>query len=115
MLKKEVENFSFNVTEKAKKRISKLIERESHESLMLRIEVASGGCSGLLRYKYKLTNVVTSCDIILLKGKIALDATSSTFLKGATLDYVEGFGRACFQITNPNATSRCGCGHSFSV
>jgi iron-sulfur cluster insertion protein len=108
--------YSLNITERAQKRIECLILRELYSNLKLRISIESGGCAGLI-YRYKITNVVNERDIVLHRGAVTvvLDPTSSTFLEGATLDYVEGFGKANFQINNPNATSRCGCGCSFSV
>jgi iron-sulfur cluster assembly accessory protein len=82
----------------------------------LRISVEGGGCSG---FQYKF-NVTQSHDIddIILEGEgaaVYLDSVSLPFVAGAQLDYVEDLIGSAFKIVNPQASSSCGCGTSFSV
>jgi iron-sulfur cluster insertion protein len=109
-------DFNFKVTEDARKRIAYLISQEKSPNLKLRILVDSGGCSGL-RYIYQLTDKVNQDDLVFESDdvQIVIDQISKTFLSGSTLDYVQNLGASFFQITNPNASIKCGCGSSFAV
>lgn len=103
-------------TEAAAVKVKSLIEEEDNPSLMLRVFVSGGGCSG---FQYGFTfdenkmdgdAVVEKCGVTLL-----VDPMSLQYLEGAEIDYTEGLEGAQFVIRNPNATTSCGCGSSFSV
>jgi iron-sulfur cluster insertion protein len=80
------------------------------------VAVDSGGCSGFM-YDYNLIDKVNDDDFILEKYgvKIAIDPLSQPFLDKCKLEFVEELGSAYFQISNPNAIAKCGCGNSFNV
>lgn len=105
----------FNITDSAINRIEYLLKDEKPNSF-LRIQVDGGGCNGF-QYKFEFDTNVNPDDRIFGadKVKVILDLTSLEFLKGSTFDYVESLAAANFEIKNPNASSSCGCGNSFSV
>ncbi|QPM89451.1 HesB/IscA family protein [Pseudooceanicola algae] len=81
----------------------------------LRVAVEGGGCSGF-QYEIKLDEIASDDLVIEGQGqKVVVDATSLPFLSGATIDFSEELIGARFVIENPNATSSCGCGTSFSM
>ncbi len=106
---------SFSVTENAIKRIEYLLQDEPQNSF-LRIQVDGGGCNGF-RYKFDFDTNLNSEDKIFGndKVKVVLDETSLSMLEGSQFDFVETLTASNFEIKNPNATSSCGCGNSFSV
>jgi iron-sulfur cluster insertion protein len=89
---------------------------EIGESKCLRIAVEGGGCSGF-QYDIKLEDKESSDDTVFNKNgaKVVIDSVSLEFLAGATIDFSEELIGAKFTIDNPNASSSCGCGTSFSV
>ena len=89
---------------------------EISESKCLRVAVEGGGCSGF-QYDIKLEEKETEDDTVFNKygAKVIIDAVSLEFLAGATIDFSEEIIGAKFIIENPNATSSCGCGTSFSI
>ena len=89
---------------------------EIGESKCLRVAVEGGGCSGF-QYDIKLEDNESEDDTVFNKNgaKVVIDSTSMEFLAGATIDFNEELIGAKFTIQNPNATSSCGCGTSFSV
>jgi iron-sulfur cluster insertion protein len=107
---------SFIITDNAARRISALISDEADKNAKLRISVTGGGCSGF-QYNYDFVSDKNSDDIIFEKNGIfvLIDSTSLEFLNQCSLDYIETLGSAAFEIKNPNATAKCGCGNSFSV
>lgn len=105
------------LTDNAAKRIAALAAQDNKPSSCLRISVDGGGCSGF-KYNYDFgVHVATADDLVLKKedAQVLIDSMSLEFLKGCTIDYVETLGNAGFEIVNPNASVRCGCGNSFSV
>lgn len=110
------DNIEFIVTESAINRIRDLISLEKKDVKGLKISVEAGGCSGL-KYKYDLTDSIDKSDIQVCDGdaKVYIDPISAEFVKNSKLDYVEDLGAAYFLISNPNASSKCGCGSSFGV
>jgi iron-sulfur cluster assembly accessory protein len=81
----------------------------------LRVAVKGGGCSG---FEYEITlDEPADGDLILEAGgqKVVIDEVSLPFLENATIDFSEELIGARFVIENPNATSSCGCGTSFSI
>jgi iron-sulfur cluster insertion protein len=103
------------VSSRAAKKIAEIIAAEG-KPMMLRLAVTGGGCSGF-QYKFELDDKCTEDDLVIEKGgvNVLIDSTSLGFLKGAELDYVDDLIGASFKVNNPNATSSCGCGTSFSV
>ncbi len=89
---------------------------EIGQSKCLRVAVEGGGCSGF-QYDIKLEENESEDDTVFKKNgaKVIIDSVSLKFLAGAIIDYSEEIIGAKFTIQNPNATSSCGCGTSFSV
>ena len=107
---------AFSLTPAAAIRILELGKLEKKEGVMLRITVLGGGCSGF-KYQYMLADIINEDDLVFeLNGaKVLLDKVSAPFLSDSQLDYVEDLGSAGFEIKNPNATAKCGCGNSFAI
>ncbi|OGT88123.1 MAG: iron-sulfur cluster insertion protein ErpA [Gammaproteobacteria bacterium RIFOXYA12_FULL_61_12] len=103
-------------TSAAAKKVAALIEEEGNPSLMLRIHIQGGGCSGF-QYGFTFDEAVGEGDTeVVTDGvKLLIDPMSMQYLAGAEVDYTEGLQGAQFVIRNPNATTTCGCGSSFSV
>lgn len=105
-----------SVSDSAAKRIASLIAQEGDSSLMLRLSVSGGGCSGF-QYGFSFDNAVQVDDHLFERDgvKVVIDDTSLDLLAGAEIDFVEDLVGASFQVRNPNAKSSCGCGSSFSI
>lgn len=105
-----------HISDSAATRIAKLREMEGNDALMLRITVNGGGCSGF-QYAFDLDDKKSDEDIVFSHNGSAIvtDDVSIGFLNGCTINYKDELGAAFFAIDNPNATSSCGCGASFSV
>jgi iron-sulfur cluster insertion protein len=105
-----------NFTDNAARKVKELIEEEANPDLKLRVFVSGGGCSGF-QYGFTFDELVNEDDTALEKNGVTLliDPMSFQYLTGAEIDYTEGIEGAQFVIKNPNATSTCGCGSSFSV
>ena len=105
-----------SLSDSAAKRIASLIQQEGDASLMLRLSVSGGGCSGF-QYGFTFDNAVQPDDHLFARDgvKVVIDDTSLDLLSGAEIDFVEDLVGASFQVKNPNAKSSCGCGSSFSV
>ena len=106
----------FGLTEAAAKRIAVLAEQEQSPNLMLRVTVHGGGCSGF-RYAFDFDTQVNPDDHTFTRDGVAvvIDAVSLEFLSGSELNYVEDLIGSYFEVRNPNASSACGCGASFSI
>jgi iron-sulfur cluster insertion protein len=104
------------LTASAAQRVQTLIKMEGKPDLMLRLSVSGGGCSGF-QYGITLDDQVNEDDVISEQHgtKMVVDQTSLELLTGTEVDFVEDLMGASFQFRNPNATSTCGCGSSFSV
>ena len=104
------------MTENAARRVNKLKQMEGNEALNLRLSVSGGGCSGF-SYGFALDDVVNEDDVAFPYHGVTLviDQTSLDLLAGSTVDYVEDLVGSAFTVKNPNATSTCGCGSSFSL
>jgi iron-sulfur cluster insertion protein len=105
----------FYISGNAAKRIIAL-QNEGSKDSVLRITVNSGGCFGL-QYAFDIQEATQEGDHVFHhdQARVVMDRISLDFLKGAELDYVDDMMGAFFTIKNPNATSSCGCGSSFSV
>ena len=103
-------------TDGAAAKVKSLIEEEDNDALMLRVFVSGGGCSGF-QYGFTFDESITEGDTVVEKGgvKLLIDPMSFQYLVGGEIDYTEGLEGAQFVIRNPNATTTCGCGSSFSV
>ena len=110
------ENQALIFTEDAASKVRALIDEEGNPDLKLRIFVSGGGCSGF-QYEIKLEKKINPDDSVVQKNKlkVVIDPTSLEFLGGATIDYSEELIGAKFIVNNPNASSSCGCGISFSI
>jgi iron-sulfur cluster assembly accessory protein len=102
-------------TQNALKRIAEVLRGEA-PGAFLRISVNGGGCSGF-QYAFDIVPSPDDGDLILgdTESRLAIDQVSLDFLKGAKIDFVDDLMGQSFKIDNPNATSSCGCGTSFSV
>ena len=107
---------SVGLTERAAKRIALLKQQEGDQSLMLRISVSSGGCSGF-SYHFDLETKTAEDDFQFPHHgeTLVIDDASLDLLAGSELDYVENLAGAMFVMQNPNATATCGCGTSFAA
>lgn len=103
-------------TESAAAKVKELIDEEGNPELKLRVFVTGGGCAGF-QYGFTFDEEVGEDDTQLQKNGVTLliDPMSFQYLVGAEIDYSEGLEGSQFVIKNPNATSTCGCGSSFSV
>ena len=107
---------SISLTVSDAERIRMLIDMEGKPSLMLRLSVSGGGCSGF-SYAFALDDAVNDDDQTFEAHgvKVVVDEPSLDLLGGSEVDFVEDLSGASFQVRNPNATSTCGCGTSFSL
>jgi iron-sulfur cluster insertion protein len=103
-------------TDSAARKVKELIEEEGNPELKLRVFVSGGGCSGF-QYGFTFDEIANEDDTAFQKNGVTLliDPMTFQYLTGAEIDYTEGLEGAQFVIKNPNATSTCGCGSSFSV
>jgi iron-sulfur cluster insertion protein len=102
-------------TDAAARKVGDLISAEANPKLMLRVYVQGGGCSGL-QYGFEFDENLQDGDICVENHGVRLlvDPMSVQYLMGAEIDYREGLDGAQFVIRNPNATTTCGCGSSFT-
>lgn len=103
-------------TDKAASKVKLLIDDEGNPDLKLRVFVTGGGCAGF-QYGFTFDELPAEDDTLIENSGVHLvvDPLSFQYLEGATVDYVEGLEGARFTVTNPAATTTCGCGSSFSV
>jgi len=103
-------------TDSAASKVGELIAEEGNDNLKLRVYVTGGGCSGF-QYGFTFDEEVNEDDTCVENGGVTvlIDAMSIQYLTGAEIDYKEDLSGAQFVIRNPNATTTCGCGSSFSA
>ena len=103
------------LTDSAVEKLRDLLAEENNPDLKLRTFVQGGGCSGM-QYGFTFDEITNEDDWEEdFEGvKILIDSMSATYLDGAKIDYKEDLMGASFSIDNPNATTTCGCGSSFS-
>jgi len=103
-------------TDTAANKVRDLIEEEGNPNLKLRVFVQGGGCSGF-QYGFTFDEDVNEDDTVMQRNGVSLliDSMSFQYLVGAQIDYKDDLQGAQFVISNPNATSTCGCGSSFSA
>ena len=115
-----VETFTptlMQLTDGAVQKILSLRSKETDsEILNLRVYVTGGGCSGF-QYGFSFDKTVDEDDTCIEKhgANLVIDSLSLQYLQGSTVDYVEDLTGSKFIISNPNATTTCGCGESFSI
>tara|TARA_B100000686_G_C16666061_1_gene903656 strand:- start:422 stop:748 length:327 start_codon:yes stop_codon:yes gene_type:complete len=102
------------ITENAQNHIADIIKKDNAK--YFRITVLGGGCAGF-QYKFNIDKIKNDDDILFDTQKISLiiDSTSLDLIKGSKIDYVKELIGSSFKITNPQASSSCGCGTSFSM
>jgi iron-sulfur cluster insertion protein len=100
----------------AAKKVRALVEEEENPELKLRVYVTGGGCSGF-QYGFTFDEKVNEGDTTIDKNEVTLviDPMSLQYLVGGEVDYSEGLEGSRFLVNNPNATTTCGCGASFTV
>jgi iron-sulfur cluster insertion protein len=101
-----------NITESARNKITALLAEENDHNLRVRVFVQGGGCSG---FQYGFTFDADTAEDDFVVNDVLVDSMSMQYLQNATIDYTESDLGAEFKIVNPNATTTCGCGSSFSV
>lgn len=103
-------------TQSAVNKVKGLVDEEGNSRLKLRVFVTGGGCSGF-QYGFTFDDEVAEDDTIVEREGVSLvvDPMSFQYLVGAQVDYQEGLDGSRFVISNPNASTTCGCGSSFSV
>jgi iron-sulfur cluster insertion protein len=103
-------------TDSAADKVRQLIIEEKNDNLKLRVFVTGGGCSGF-QYGFTFDEEQNDDDTAMDKNgvRLLIDAMSYQYLVGAEIDYTSGVEGEQFVIRNPNATTTCGCGSSFSV
>ncbi|MGH8492853.1 MAG: iron-sulfur cluster insertion protein ErpA [Moraxellaceae bacterium] len=107
---------AMSLTDSAAGKVRKLREGEGNPELKLRVYITGGGCSGF-SYGFTFDEEVKEGDTAFTNGDVTMlvDSMSIQYLMGSEVDYSEGLQGSQFKINNPNATSTCGCGSSFSV
>ncbi|MBB4006033.1 iron-sulfur cluster insertion protein ErpA [Allorhizobium taibaishanense] len=108
-------NQTVTVSERAAKRIAKIVAAESDKSA-LRVSVEGGGCSGF-SYKFDLDQGPQDGDLVIERdgATLLIDSMSLVYMAGSEIDFVDNLLGQSFQITNPNAVASCGCGTSFAM
>ncbi|MFN4355393.1 iron-sulfur cluster insertion protein ErpA [Parvibaculum sp.] len=103
------------LTARAARQVALILKGEE-QGTFLRVSVQGGGCSGF-QYGFTLDTSRNDDDLVLERdgATVLVDAVSVEYLAGSEIDYVDDLIGASFKIANPNATSSCGCGTSFSV
>lgn len=104
------------LTESAARKVRALRVDEGNDNLKLRVYITGGGCSGF-SYGFKFDESLNDGDTVVERDDVTMlvDQLSIQYLSGSTVDYLEGLQGARFIVENPNASSTCGCGSSFSV
>ena len=110
-----VKEINFEILDSAVQQIEKIVKNENAKTY-LRIEILGGGCAGF-SYKIDLDTNINDDDIVLSKDniKVLINKAFIPYLDGSTIEFVDELIGKSFKINNPNATSSCGCGTSFSV
>lgn len=103
-------------SENAASKVSEMLAEEGNAELNLRVYVTGGGCSGF-QYGFTFDETINDDDTRVERNgvTVVIDPMSLQYLSGAEIDYTENVSGSQFVIRNPNATTTCGCGSSFSV
>ncbi len=114
-----VEQFTptvLTLTDRAVATVKNLVAEEANDDLKLRVFVTGGGCSGF-QYGFTFDELAEEDDTLVERDGVVVlvDPLSYQYIDGAQLDYTEGLEGSRFVVSNPNASTTCGCGSSFSV
>ena len=103
-------------TDAAAQKVKSLITEEENPALKLRVYITGGGCSGF-QYGFTFDEKVNEGDLTVENAgvQLVIDPMSLQYLIGGTIDYTDGLEGSRFVVNNPNASSTCGCGSSFSI
>ncbi|MFQ3227348.1 MAG: iron-sulfur cluster insertion protein, partial [Porticoccaceae bacterium] len=106
---------ALEVTDRAVEKVQSLKTEEQNDDLKLRVYVTGGGCSGF-QYGFSFEDTMAEDDTLVSRNGVTVlvDSLSFQYLAGSTVDYEIGLMGSRFLITNPNASTTCGCGASFS-
>jgi len=107
---------ALEVTDRAVEKVQSLKTEEQNDDLKLRVYVTGGGCSGF-QYGFSFEDTMAEDDTLVSRNGVTVlvDSLSFQYLAGSTVDYEIGLMGSRFLITNPNASTTCGCGSSFSI
>jgi len=105
-----------NFTDSAASRVRELIAQKDNPDLMLRVYVQGGGCSGF-QYGFQFDESQNDDDMSIEKDGVTLliDSISFQYLMGAEVDFKDDLQGTRFTVSNPNASTTCGCGSSFGI
>ncbi|PLW81095.1 iron-sulfur cluster insertion protein ErpA [Kineobactrum sediminis] len=105
-----------NLSARAVEKVRDLVAEEETPALKLRVYITGGGCSGF-QYGFSFEETAAEDDTVIERDGVAVlvDPMSFQYLVGSEVDYTEGLEGSRFVIQNPNATTTCGCGASFSI
>ncbi len=105
-----------SLTDGAAKKVSQLGAEQGRAAHLFRVYIQGGGCSGF-QYGFTFEDQVGDGDLVVENGEVKLlvDPMSFQYLLGAEIDYKEDLQGARFVISNPNASTTCGCGSSFAI
>ena len=108
--------FPIQMSDAAANKVKSLITEEENPDLKLRVYITGGGCSGF-QYGFTFDEAINDGDTVIEKNGVimVIDSMSLQYLVGGVVDYIEGLEGSRFLVNNPNATSTCGCGSSFSI
>ena len=109
-------DMNIQMSVRAADKVSELIEDEGNDGLKLRVFVTGGGCSGF-SYGFTFDDDVAQDDTVVQRSGVTMvvDPMSYQYLVGAEVDFREDLQGSQFVVTNPNASSTCGCGNSFAI
>ncbi len=104
------------LTERAGSKVTTLLTKQGRPEGVLRVAVMGGGCSGL-QYKMDLQDRPQNRDILVESSgvKVVVDPKSALYVTGSELDYLDSLTDGGFKVNNPNASTSCSCGESFSA
>lgn len=110
------EGVGLSLSDNAAQRIKTLAQAEETPDIMLRVTVSGGGCSGF-QYSFAFDDTINDDDQVFEKAgaRVVVDSISLELLGGSEVDFIEDLIGSYFSIRNPNASSSCGCGTSFSI
>ena len=109
-------DMNIQMSVRAADKVSELIEDEGNDELKLRVFVTGGGCSGF-SYGFTFDDDIAQDDTVVQRSGVTMvvDPMSYQYLVGAEVDFREDLQGSQFVVTNPNASSTCGCGNSFAI
>jgi iron-sulfur cluster insertion protein len=111
-----MQDLPIKFSDAAANKVALLIEEEENDNIKLRVYVTGGGCSGF-SYGFTFDEKVNDGDMVIEKNGVELvvDPMSLQYLIDGEVHYIEGLEGSRFVVNNPNATTTCGCGSSFSI